>query len=136
MDDLYKSMRISAAGMKAQGTRLRVIAENIANAESLPQSPQGEPYRRKTVTFKNVLDRKLGFQTVKIDRTVPDSRPFERQYIPHHPAADPDGYVQAPNVNSLIEIADMREAERSYEANLTVIKTSKAMLKGALDILR
>ena len=136
MDDLYKSMKISAAGMKAQGTRLRVIAENIANAESLAQSPQGDPYRRKTITFKSALDRSLGFETVRIDKTLPDTKPFDKQYMPRHPAADADGYVQVPNVNSLIEIADMREAERSYEANLTVIKSSKSMLKSALDILR
>lgn len=136
MDDLFKTMRISAAGMKAQGTRLRVISENIANAESLPRTEGEKPYQRKLVTFKNELDRSTGIETVRVDRIRPDKSEFQKRYDPHHPAADADGYVQVPNVNTLIEMTDMREAQRSYEANLGVIRASKSMLQGTIDILR
>ena len=136
MDDLLKTLRISAAGMKAQGTRLRVIAENIANANSLAQGPGQDPYRRKIVTFKNELDRNIGVRTVAVDKIKTDKSEFGKQYDPNHPAADADGYVLIPNVNTLIEMMDMKEAQRSYEANLNVIKSSKAMLQGTIDILK
>lgn len=136
MDDILKTLRISAAGMKVQGTRLRVIAENIANADSLPTSPGGTPYRRKVVTFKNELDRATGLDTVRIDRVRPDMTPFGKKHQPGHPAADGEGYVLTPNVNSLIEMMDMREAERSYEANLNMIRASKGMLSEAIDVLK
>jgi flagellar basal-body rod protein FlgC len=136
MDDLFKSFKISAAGMKAQGTRLRVISENIANAQSLAQSPGGTPYRRKTVTFQNQLDRQIGLDLVNIRKIGTDPAEFGKKYDPSHPAADQDGYVQTPNVNPLIEMMDMREAQRSYEANLSVIKASKQMLNSAIDVLR
>jgi len=135
-DDLIKVMRISSAGLRAQGTRLRVISENVANADSLPQSPGGKPYRRKVTTFKNALDRAAGFDTVRVGQITTDKSAFGKKFDPSHPAADANGYVQTPNVNSLIEMMDMREAQRSYEANLSVIKTSKAMLNSALDILQ
>lgn len=114
MDDLLKTLRISAAGMKAQGTRLRVVAENIANADSLPTQPGENPYRRKVVTFRNELDRKLGIDTVRVDRVEGDRSEFQRRYDPSHPAAGADGYVLAPNVNALVEMMDMREAQRSW----------------------
>lgn len=136
MDDLLKTLRISAAAMKAQGTRLRVISENIANADSLAQEPGRSPYRRKIVTFKNELDRSIGIRTVSIDKIKTDKSDFEKRFDPNHPAADADGYVLIPNVNTLIEMMDMREAQRSYEANLNVIKSSKAMLQGTIDLLR
>ena len=136
MDNLYKTLRISSAGMKAQGTRLRVVSENIANAESLPQVPGQDPYRRKVITFKNELDRKIGLDTVKVDKIQPDRSEFQKRFDPNHPAADENGYVLAPNVNTLIEMMDMREAERSYEANLNVIKSTKSMLSQTIDILR
>ncbi|MCH7487087.1 MAG: flagellar basal body rod protein FlgC [Proteobacteria bacterium] len=136
MDDLLKTLRISSAAMKAQGTRLRVISENIANADSLAQEPGRSPYRRKIVTFKNELDRSIGIRTVSIDKIKTDKSDFEKRFDPNHPAADADGYVLIPNVNTLIEMMDMREAQRSYEANLSVIKSSKAMLQGTIDILR
>lgn len=136
MDDLLKTLRISSAAMKAQGTRLRVIAENIANANSLAQTPGGDPYRRKIVTFKNVLDRSIGVRTVVVDKIKTDKSEFEKQYDPNHPAADADGYILKPNVNTLIEMMDMKEAQRSYEANLSVIKSSKSMLQGTIDILK
>lgn len=122
--------------MQTQGTRLRVVAENIANADSLPTKPGDLPYRRKTVTFKNVLDRTTGTDLVEVDRIGVDHSDLPRRYEPSHPAADASGYVFAPNVNSLIEMSDMREAERSYEANLNVIKASKAMLNETIDVLR
>lgn len=135
MDNLLKTFRISGAGMKAQGTRLRVIAENLANASSLPQEPGAMPYRRKVVTFRNELDRKLGLDIVHANKISPDNTPFKKSYNPGHPAADADGYVLTPNVNPLIEMTDMRQAQRSYEANLSVIKSSKAMLRGTIGLL-
>src|SRR5690554_6838212 len=119
--DLVDALHISAAGMKTQGSRLRVIAENMANADSLAKTPGGDPYRRRVMTFSNELDRSLGIETVRIDRVVADPSEFELRYKPSHPAADERGYVKLPNVNTLIELADMREAQRSYEANLKVI---------------
>lgn len=135
-DDLFKAMSISAAGMKAQGTRLRVISENVANADSLPQDPNQLPYQRKVVTFKNELDRRAGVDTVRIDKITTDKSEFNKQFDPNHPAADENGYVLTPNVNTLIEMMDMREAQRSYEANLSVIKASKSMLQSTIDVLR
>ncbi len=134
--DLEKSLNISAAGMRAQGTRLRVISENIANANSTAQTPGGEPYRRKVATFDNELDRSLGLETVRVDSIVADRSAFQRRYEPGHPAADEEGYVLTPNVNTLMEMADLREAQRSYEANLKVIESSRSMLQKTIDILR
>jgi flagellar basal-body rod protein FlgC len=134
--DLYKTLSVSAAGMKVQGTRLRVIAENIANSESTAEAPGGEPYRRKTVTFKNTLDRKLGIETVKVGRIGTDPGEFSRHYDPGHPAADAQGYVLTPNVDSLVEISDMREAQRSYEANLRVLQATRSILEETIGILR
>ena len=136
MDDIIKTMRISGAGMQIQGARLRVISENIANANSLATDPGGTPYRRKVITFKNELDRSLGLDTVRVDKIRPDRSDFGKRFDPNHPAADADGYVLTPNVNRLIEMTDMREAQRSYEANLNVIKSSKAMLSSTIDMLR
>jgi len=136
MDDVLRTLRISASGMRTQGTRLRVIAENVANADSLPTAPGEQPYRRKTVTFKSALDRATGVELVEVDRIGTDASAFQRRYQPGHPAADAGGYVLTPNVSTLIEMSDMREAERSYEANLNVIKSSKAMLNETIDILR
>jgi flagellar basal-body rod protein FlgC len=134
--DLTKSLQISAAGMKAQGTRLRVISENIANADSTAPTAGADPYRRKTVNFRNVFDRTVGTQTVKVDRVRPDNSDFEQRYMPGNPAADEKGYVKVPNVNPLIELMDMREAQRSYQANLNVIDTAKGMIQRTIDLLR
>jgi len=136
MDDIIKTMRLSASGMQTQGARLRVISENIANANSLPQDPNGTPYQRKIITFKNELDDALGLETVRVDKIRPDRSDFGKRFDPNHPAADDDGYVLTPNVNSLVEMADMREAQRSYDANLEVIKTSKSMLTNTIELLR
>lgn len=136
MDDVMKTMRISSSAMKAQGTRIRVISENVANAESLGRGPGQLPYQRRVVTFKNVLDRNIGLNTVRVKDIMPDKSEFEKRFDPAHPAADADGYVLVPNVNPLIEMMDMREAQRSYDANLNVVKTSKQLLKDTIDILR
>ena len=136
MDDLLKTLSISAAGMRAQGTRLRVISENVANVNSLPQGPGDEPYRRKVVTFENELDKRIGLDTVRIGDIRPDLSSFKKRFDPSHPAADADGYVLTPNVSTLIEMMDMSEAQRSYEANLNVIKNSKRMLQNTIDLLR
>ena len=134
--DLIKALKISAAGMKAQGVRLRVIAENMANANSLAPEPGGEPYRRKVVTFKNVLDRTFGVRMVEINKITVDRSDFKTKYDPAHPSADEDGYVLMPNVNTMVEMMDMREAQRSYSANLNVIEASKTMLMRTIEILR
>ncbi len=134
--DLIKTIKISAAGMQAQGTRLRVISENIANADSLPVKQGDDPYRRKMVTFKNELDRSLNARKVKIDKIIPAKGEFSKKYDPTHPAADKEGYVLVPNVKSLVEMMDMREAQRSYEANLSVVEVTKGMLMRTIDMLR
>jgi flagellar basal-body rod protein FlgC len=136
MDDVNATLRISAAGMRAQGTRLRVIAENIANADSAATQPGELPYRRQIVTFRNALDRSAGAETVGVKNIADDPSPFQRRLDPSHPAADASGYVLESNVNALIEMTDMREAQRSYEANLNVIRATKGMLQDAIDILR
>ncbi|MBC8337903.1 MAG: flagellar basal body rod protein FlgC [Rhodospirillales bacterium] len=136
MDDIIKTMRISGAGMRAQGNRLRVISQNLANANSLPQEPGKNPYRRQVISFKNVLDRSIGLKTVRTGKVQPDRSDFNKRYEPSHPAADVDGYVKTPNVNTLIEMTDMREAQRSYEANLNAIKVSKGMLNQTIELLR
>ena len=135
-DTLMKTLSISAAGMQAQGTRLRVISENIANANSMATEPGALPYRRQVVTFTNELDRALGIDTVKINDIRPDLSNFGQRFDPSHPAADENGYVLTPNVNSLIEMMDMKEAQRSYEANLNVMKNAKSMLMSTIDMLR
>mgnify|MGYP003342947105 FL=1 len=134
--DLTKVIQVSASGMTAQTLRLRTIAENIANADSLGETPGAQPYQRKLVTFKNILNRATGFTNVKVDRISKDQSEFQKKFDPQHPAADKDGYVLTPNVNSLVELMDMRQAQRSYEANLSVIEVSKSMLARTLDLLR
>ena len=131
-----KSLILSAAGMKAQGERLRIIAENLTNSDSAATTPGGDPYSRKVVTFQNVLDRELNMKLVEVDRVREDKSEFPLKYDPTHPGADENGYVKMPNVNTLIEMMDMREAQRSYEANLNMIEVSKAMLSRTLDLLR
>jgi len=133
---LGDTLKIAAAGMKAQGDRLRVVAENIANADSTSNVPGGEPYRRKVVIFQNALDKELGVETVKIAKRTYDMSDFNKKYDPTHPAADEQGYVLYPNVNSIVEMMDMREARRGYEANLNVVEVAKAMLTRTLDLLR
>ena len=134
--DLDRALSISAAGMAAQSSRLRVVAENIANRDSTGQSPGADPYRRKTVTFDNRLDRALGARTVRVARVGEAAGAFPERFDPSHPAADTRGYVRTPNVDSLIETMDMREAQRSYSANLSVLETTRGMLSRAIEALR
>ena len=134
--DFGKIMQISASGMNAQSVRLRTIAENIANSESTSNSPGGDPYRRKLVTFKDVFDKTVGVNEVKIDKVTTDNSQFEKRYDPQNPGADKDGYVLMPNVNPLIEMMDMRQAQRSYEANLSVIDVTRSMASNTVNLLK
>ena len=136
MDDLTASSEIASKGMKAQATRLRVISENLANADSTSEVAGGEPYRRKLVTFRNQLDKALGADTVKVRKILNDKSKLPSKYDPSHPAANAQGYVLQPNVNPLIEMMDMREAQRSYEANMNVISTSRQMVAKTLELLK
>jgi flagellar basal-body rod protein FlgC len=134
--DLTKSMHIAASGLKAQSGRMKIIAENLANAESTAAEKGGTPYQRQIPTFREVFDAELGANIVEQGRTELDRSDFKKKYEPGHPAADEDGYVKMPIVNSLVETVDMREAQRSYEANLNVIGSTRKMLARTLDILR
>src|SRR5689334_4558944 len=136
MDDLKISSTIASHGMKAQATRLRVISENLANADSTAEKPGMEPYRRKLVTFRNQLDRALEADTVKVRKITNDQSKLQSKYDPTHPRADEKGYVLVPNVNPLVEMMDMREAQRSYEANMNVISTSRQMVAKTLELLK
>lgn len=134
--DLTQAMQIAAAGMKVQGERMRLVAQNLANAESTALAPGGEPYRRQTITFEQALDRELGLELVRVSRTGVDGAPFPLRHDPGHPAADADGYVMMPNVNPLLEMMDLREAQRSFEANLNALTLARSMVQRTLDLLR
>jgi flagellar basal-body rod protein FlgC len=134
--DFNSSLKIAATGMHAQTARMRVIAENIANADSAGKAPGDEPYRRRIPTFQAAYDAEVGGRVVEIGRLAYDMSEFNSRYEPGHPAADANGYVQYPNVNTLIETVDMRQAQRSYEANLNVVTVTRQMLGRTLDILR
>jgi flagellar basal-body rod protein FlgC len=134
--DFSTSMAVAAAGLKAQSDRMKTIAENIANANSAASTTGGDPYRRKVPTMTSSFDRELNAEVVKSGKPVADSSEFRMQYDPGNPLADSKGYVKLPNVNSLVEIMDMREAQRSYEADLSVIDASKTMLSRTVDLLK
>src|SRR6218665_173693 len=136
MNDFLSTLRISASGLHAQNARMRVIAENIANADSAGKTPGEEPYRRRIPTFKAVMDEEAGGTVPQIGRLSFDQSDFNMRYEPGHPAADEKGYVKYPNVNSLIETMDMREAQRTYEANLNVVTVTRQMLGSTINILR
>ena len=136
MSDLSVTSDIAVSGMKAQSERLRIISENMANAESVGIRPGEDPYRRQVVTFKNYVDKQTGAEMVKVDKVVQDQSPFVKKYAPSHPAADEQGYVSMPNVNTLVEMMDMKEAQRAYEANLTMVQTARDMNSKVLDILK
>ncbi len=133
---LEASFKVAASGMRAQAVRLRVVAENLANAEATAATPGGDPYRRKLVVFENLLDRESGTVLPRAVRLLRDQAPFELRYEPGHPAADERGFVKYPNVNPLIELMDMREAQRTYEANLNLLATARGLLLRTLDLLR
>ena len=135
-DPLQISQKISAAGLDAQSHRMRIIAENMANTQSTATTPGGDPYTRKTVVFSNRFDDVLGTNIVGVEQIGKDPAPFRIERNPTHPAADANGNVKYPNVNMLIEMADMREANRSYEANLQMMKQSRAMVMMTVDLLR
>ena len=134
--DLTKSMTISAAGMEAQTLRLRVIAENLANQSTTGSAPGADPYRRKTIAFENQLDRATGLETVKVKEIGTDKGELPQRYEPANPAADAQGYVKLPNVDSFIEMMDMREAERSYNATLAAMQASRSMLNRTIELLK
>ncbi|MEX1034399.1 MAG: flagellar basal body rod protein FlgC [Sneathiella sp.] len=129
-------MTISASGMDAQGQRMRVISENLANKDSMGKSADEDPYRRKVISFRNVLDRETNVTKVQVGRISEDRTEFDLKFNPSHPAANADGYVKMPNVNSLVEMMDMKETQRSYQANLGVIEASKKMIMRTLSILQ
>ena len=134
--DLSVSADIAVSGMKAQAQRLKVISENMANVDSISDVPGQDPYRRQVVTFKQYVDAETGAHLVKVDKIIKDNSEFIKKYDPHHPGADVQGYVSMPNVNPLIEMMDLKEAQRTYEANLSVMKTSREMNSQVLDVLK
>ena len=125
--NLSVSADIAVSGMKAQSERLRIISENMANADSIGIRPGEDPYRRQVVTFKDYIDKETGAKMVKVDKVVPDESQFPLKYDPNHPAANAEGYVAMPNVNPLIEMMDLKEAQRSYDANLSMMQTARDM---------
>jgi flagellar basal-body rod protein FlgC len=136
VDPLQASLKIASSGMEVQSTRLRVISENVANSESTGATPGADPYVRKTIAFDNELDRASGIQTVRVKRIGVDDQPFKVELDPGNPAADAKGFVKLPNVNLLVELADMREANRSYEANLQVVKQSGDLTSMTIGLLK
>lgn len=134
--ELDKALSIAASGMNAQTTRLRVIAENMANQDTTGSKAGADPYRRRTVTFEDRLDRQVGADTVQVRQVGQDKSDFPLRYDPSNPAANAQGYVKMPNVNGLVEAMDMREAERSYSANLAVMQASRSMLSRTIELLK
>ena len=134
--DLLKSIAVAASGLRSQSGRMRVIAENLANADSGPERAGADPYRRKVPTFQRHVDRELDAQLVSLGRVQRDPSAFRTKHEPGHPAADAAGNVRMPNVNTLVETVDMREAQRSYEANLNLITATRRMISRTLEILR
>jgi len=134
--DFNSSLRIAATGLHAQTARMRVIAENLANADSAGSTPGADPYRRRVPTFETSFDPDVGGKIVEVGKLAYDMSDFTTRYEPGHPAADATGYVKYPNVNTLVETTDMREAQRTYEANLNVVTVTRQMLGRTLDILR
>ena len=133
--DFTTSLYLAAAGMRAQSGRMRIIAENLANADST-SAQNGQPYRRRIATMTTEFDRELGATSVKLSDPVPDQTEFRLQYDPGNPQADKAGYVKLPNVNALVELMDMRDAQRTYEANLEAMDGARAMLVRTVDLLR
>ena len=134
--DLIKSIAVAASGLRSQSGRMRVISENIANADSGPERPGADPYRRKVPTFQRHFDRTLDAQLVALGTVRRDQSAFRVKHEPGNPAADANGDVKMPNVNALVEMVDMREAQRSYEANLNLISSTRRMIQRTIDILR
>lgn len=135
-DPLLSIMRTASSGLQSQSIRLKVVSENLANMESTGLTPGADPYRRKLVTFSQSLDEVTGAETVSVDRIIRDQAPFETEYDPTHPAANSKGYIKRPNVDMMVEMADMREASRSYEANLQMIRQAREMTAMMVDLLK
>ncbi|MVA24912.1 flagellar basal body rod protein FlgC [Agrobacterium vitis] len=135
-DPLTSALKIAGSGLDVQSTRLRIVSENIANAQSTGDTPGANPYRRKTITFGSEMDRATGTEIVKVKKLGFDKSNFAEEYDPSNPAADAKGYVKMPNVNVLIEMADMREANRTYEANLQSVKQTRDLITSTLDLLK
>lgn len=135
MDDISTAMQIAAAGMRAQSGRIRVVAENLANANSTAAAPGLDPYRRQVPVFGSYLDRETGARLVDVSRVSLDPSAFTLKFDPSHPAANAEGFVAMPNVNPLVEMMDLREAQRSYEANLGALDTMRSMAASTLRIL-
>jgi flagellar basal-body rod protein FlgC len=134
--DLSSSLQVSAAGMDVQVARIKVVAENLANQNTTGSTPGAEAYRRRTVSFQNRLDKELGVETVSVKAVGTDKSDQPLRYDPGNPAANKDGYVKTPNVNSFVELMDMRDAEQAYSANLNVASTTRNMLNSTLDLLK
>jgi flagellar basal-body rod protein FlgC len=136
MDALSTALKVGASGLAAQSERLRVVSENIANAQSTGDTPGSDPYRRKTITFTAALDRASGGSMVNVTNISRDPSPFQLDFQPGNEAADENGYVKMPNVNTLIEMADMSEANRSYQANLQIMKQARDLISMTIDLMR
>ena len=134
--DITKALAISARGMDVQTARLRIIAENLANQDTTGSTPGADPYRRKVITFENRMDEALGAPAVRVKNIAPDKSELPTRYDPSHPAADAKGYVRTPNVNSFIEVMDMREAQRGYSANMNVMEVTRSMLTRTIEMLK
>jgi len=135
IDPLQASLKIAGSGLEVQSARLRVVSENLANAESTGQTPGSAPYVRKTITFASEMDRAAGVELVQVKKIGFDSTPFHIEHNPGHPAADQDGNVKLPNVNIITEMSDMREANRSYEANLQIVKQARDLISMTISLL-
>jgi len=134
--DLNTSLQVSAAGMDVQTARIRVVAENLANQNTTGSSPGADAYRRRTISFQNQIDKALGVETVSVKSVGTDKTDQPQRYDPSNPAADKNGYVKTPNVNSFVELMDMRDAEQAYSANLNVASTTRTMLNRTLDLIK
>lgn len=136
VDPLQVALKVAASGLEAQSKRARIISENIANAHSTGNTPGANPYTRKTISFEAAVDEVTNAHFVRVESIDLDNSPYPVEHDPGHPAADANGYVKRPNVNLLIELADMREATRSYEANLQVIRQARDLISMTIDLLR
>ncbi|RLQ88821.1 flagellar basal body rod protein FlgC [Notoacmeibacter ruber] len=135
MDPLLSSLRVSSSGLEAQSQRLKIVSENIANANSTASVPDGDPFRRKTVSFQSEMDRTSGAVNVNVSEVGRDNSDFPLEFDPGNPAANAEGYVKLPNVNVLVEMTDMREANQSYEANLQVMRQVRELVSLTIDMM-
>ncbi|MBY6006485.1 flagellar basal body rod protein FlgC [Salipiger bermudensis] len=136
MDTLKTVLSVAASGMRAQGERLKVVSENVANASSTGNTDGEDPYRRKIISFQEMVDRDSGASMVEVEGIRRDDADFQLSYDPSHPAADQDGFVKVSNVNTILEMSNMREASRSYQANLNMFETGRSMRSQLLDLLK